>query len=138
MKLHHIGKVVENLEKEAEYYRDLFNLATIGDAVFDPIQKVEVLLLTSTCGNAPLIELVRPVGPESPVARFLQKGGGLHHLCFEVEDIQKAIEESRSKGGIILGEVVPGKAHQDSPTVWVYTKQKELVEFIQAGAKPTR
>lgn len=133
MKLHHIGKVVDNLVDEAEYYKEMFGFEPVGEPVLDPVQKVEVLLLEYEGQKAPAIELIVPVGDDSPVADFLSKGGGLHHLCFEVPDIRVAVEEARKKGALILGDVVPGRGHGDRETAWIYTRRKDLVELIQAS-----
>ena len=113
MKLHHIGKVVSDMDEAVKYHKDTFGLEPLGEAEIDPIQKVEVVLLNTGYGKDVTIELIKPLGDDSPVNKFLKKGGGLHHLSFEVEDIRKAIEEFREKGAIILGEPFqPGQAVQ--------------------------
>jgi methylmalonyl-CoA/ethylmalonyl-CoA epimerase len=131
MKLHHIGKVVGNLEEAVAYHKDTFGLEVVREAVVDPIQQVEVVLLGTGYGEDLTIELIKPVDENSPVNKFLKKGGGLHHLSFETEDIHKAVEELRGKGALILGEVVPSKAHGEEPSVWLYTRSKELIELIE-------
>ena len=131
MKLHHIGKVVKDLKEAQEYYKETFGLESIGESTIDPIQKVEVLLLNTGYGEKLPLELICPVDEDSPVYKFLQKKGeGLHHLSFEVEDIQQAIKELREKGALILGEVVPSKRHKN-PSVWLYTRTRELIELIE-------
>ncbi|MCP5105630.1 MAG: VOC family protein [bacterium] len=133
MKLHHIGRVVKDLEEARKYYKETFGLEALGEPEVDPIQKVEVLLLDTGYGNEATIELICPTGEDSPIYKFLQKKGeGLHHLSFEVEDIQQAITELREKGALILGDVVPSKAHRN-PSVWLYTRTRELVELIERG-----
>ena len=73
MKLHHIGKVVKDLEEAVEYHMDTFGLKPLGEKVFDPIQKVDVMLLETGHGDTPNIELISPVGEDSPVHKFLRK-----------------------------------------------------------------
>lgn len=132
MKLHHIGKVVKDLEEARLYYRDTFGLEAVGAPVLDPIQKVEVLLLNTGYGDDVTIELIRPLGEDSPVYRFLEKkGGGLHHLSFAVEDMQAAITDLESKGAKILGNIVPSIGHHSYPSIWLYTSSRELVELIE-------
>ena len=131
MKLHHIGKVVEDINKGVRYYESTFGLKSMGKAVIDPIQKVEVVFVEMGSGNDVTIELISPMSKDSPVAAFLKQGGGLHHLCFEVKDIHKSIEEFKEKGALVLGKPVPGKGHQDRLTVWLYTSEKELVELVE-------
>ena len=131
MKLHHIGKVVKDLEEAKRYYKETFGLDSIGEAVIDPIQKVEVLLIDTGYGEDVTIELICPTGEDSPIYKFLKKSGeGLHHLSYQVEDIQKSIKELREKGALILGDVVPSKRHEN-PSVWLYTRTRELVELIE-------
>ena len=77
------------------------------------------------------IELLCPTGEDSPVYRFLKKNGeGLHHLSYRVEDIQESTKELREKGALVLGDVVPSKRHE-GPSVWLYTRTRELVELIE-------
>jgi methylmalonyl-CoA/ethylmalonyl-CoA epimerase len=131
MKLHHIGKVVKNLEEAKRYYKETLGLDSIGEVVIDPIQKVEVLLIDTGYGEELTIELICPTGEDSPIHRFLKKNGeGLHHLSYRVEDIQESIRELREKGALVLGDVVPSKRHEH-PSVWIYTRTRELVELIE-------
>ena len=113
MKLHHIGKVVEDLEEAKRYHKETLGLDPIGEVVIDPIQKVEVVLIDTGYGDELTIELISPTGEDSPIYRFLKKNGeGLHHLSYRVEDIQESIRELREKGALILGDVVPSKRHE--------------------------
>lgn len=135
MKLHHIGKVVKDLSEARASYASLFGLKALGDPVIDPLQKVAVQFLAFESGSSPVIELVSPISKESPVSKFLEKGGGLHHFCFEVDDIMKSIEELRGKGALVLGNPEPGKGHGDRMTAWIYTPTKELIELVEAEKK---
>ena len=138
MKLHHIGKVVKNLDEAIAYHKETFGIEPIGERVIDPIQKVEVAVLNTGYGSELTLELISPVSADSPVNKFLKKGGGLHHLSFEVEDIHRAIEEFREKGALILGDVVPSKGHKDIPSVWLYTRSRELIELMQKQKRKDR
>ncbi len=131
MKLHHIGKVVKDLDEAIKYHKETFGWEPIRERVIDPIQEVEVAVLGTGHGEAVTLELVCPVSETSPVQKFLKKGGGLHHLSFEVEDIHKAIAEFHEKGALILGDVVPSKGHGEIPSVWLYTRSRELIELMQ-------
>jgi len=131
MKLHHIGKVVKDLEEAIAYHAETFGLHPITQPEYDPIQKVHVVLLETGYGHQAALELICPEGEDSPVAKFLKKGGGLHHLSFQVPDIQTAITELREKGALILGDVVPSKGNNNQPSVWLYTRSRELIELIE-------
>jgi methylmalonyl-CoA/ethylmalonyl-CoA epimerase len=135
VRLHHIGKVVEDINESVRYYMNTFGLKSMGEAVIDPVQKVEVVFIEMGSGNDVTVELIRPVSKDSPVTEFLKQGGGLHHLCFEVEDIHKSIEEFKKKDALVLGIPVPGKGHQDRLTVWLYTSKKELVELVENASE---
>jgi methylmalonyl-CoA/ethylmalonyl-CoA epimerase len=131
MKLHHIGKVVSDLEEAVNYHKETFGLEPIGGPVVDPAQNVEVQLLDTGYGENVTIELIKPVDETSPVYKFLKKGGGLHHLSYEVTDIGQAITDLREKGALVLGKVVPSKRHGENPSAWLYTRSKELIELIE-------
>ncbi|MGE5340275.1 MAG: VOC family protein [Candidatus Omnitrophota bacterium] len=131
MKLHHIGKVVNDLNEAIAYHRETFGFEPLGEPVIDPIQDVNVVLLGCGYGPGLTIELITPASPNSPVNKFLKKGGGLHHLSFEVENIQASIDTLRASGALILGNVVPSTAHHQAPSVWLYTRSKELIELIE-------
>lgn len=135
MRLHHVGKVVKDLNEAVNYYKDTFGFIPTGQPIKDFIQKVEVVFIEIGFGKNPTIELIKPLSKDSPVSKFLDKGGGIHHLCFAVEDIHKAIEVFKGKKALILGNPVPGKGHNDSLTVWIYTAEKELVELVECGIK---
>ncbi len=73
-----------------------FRLGT-GRIFEDPIQKVKVAFLSTNSGGGQ-VELVEPAGEGSPVSRFLALGGGLHHLCYEVDDLDPHLPEMRYSG----------------------------------------
>jgi methylmalonyl-CoA/ethylmalonyl-CoA epimerase len=131
MKLHHVGKVVKDLDEAVRYHKENFGLEPIGERVIDPIQKVEVVTLDTGYGKDLTLELICPISDDSPVNKFLKKGGGLHHLSFEVENIHQVIAEFREKGALILGEVVPSAGHSGIPSVWLYTRSRELIELME-------
>jgi methylmalonyl-CoA/ethylmalonyl-CoA epimerase len=94
-KIHHVGIVVRNLEDAYRFYRDALGLELHKMAVV-PDQGVRAALLT--CGHSE-IELLEPIDPEGSVARFLEKRGeGMHHVCFETEDVARELEAAKAKG----------------------------------------
>jgi len=93
-KLHHIGVAVANLEEAIRAYRAL------GLAVekVEEVESEKVRVAFLPVGETHL-ELLEPTDPASPVARFLEKRGpGLHHLCFAVQDIHKAMASAKAAG----------------------------------------
>jgi methylmalonyl-CoA/ethylmalonyl-CoA epimerase len=94
-KIHHVGVVVPNLEEAMKFWRDLLGLhVTKSETIQD--QGVKAALLQV---GASEIELLEPINPDNGVGKFLAKrGGGLHHLCFETDDVEKELDAVRAKG----------------------------------------
>ncbi len=89
-KLDHIGLVVEKID-DLKRIMKVLNPDTITEPLADPIQKVAASFVGVDDAQGVYIELLEPTASDSPVNNFLKKrGGGLHHLCFEVDDIDKA------------------------------------------------
>jgi len=98
IKLDHIGFVVDSIEKYTEVFRGI-GLEDITAPVENPLQKVFGSFVNVGGKEDIYVELLEPTGDDSPVSKFLkQRGGGLHHLCFEVEDIEKTSAELAEKG----------------------------------------
>nr|AIF09599.1 methylmalonyl-CoA (MCEE, epi) [uncultured marine thaumarchaeote KM3_38_E02] len=105
MKLHHIGIVVENIQKslgELTKYLD-FESSTMPSLVGS--QKVNICFLKT---NNVFLELIEPAEENSPISNFIKKGGGFHHLCFEVDDIHLELEKMKKNGARIVVDVVKG------------------------------
>ena len=94
-KIHHIGIVVRSLDEAYAFYRDALSLPVHKEAIIQD-QGVRAALLT--IGESE-IELLEPVAPGTGVARFLeQRGEGLHHLCFETDDVNEELETAKRRG----------------------------------------
>ena len=105
MKLHHIGIVVESIQKslgELTKYLD-FESTTMPSLVGS--QKVNICFLKT---NNVFLELIEPAEENSPISNFIKKGGGFHHLCFEVDDIHLELEKMKKNGAHIVVDVVKG------------------------------
>ncbi|HZR56021.1 MAG TPA: VOC family protein [Terriglobales bacterium] len=128
---HHVGIVVASIEKSIRGFSDSTESEWDGVVTHDPNQGVRVTFLRSTEAANPLIELVEPAGEDSPVVPFLKKGGGLHHLCYEAENLENQLEFVRSKGGLITRQPLPAAAFGGRRIAWVYTKNKLLIEYLE-------
>ena len=128
-KLNHVAIAVADLERATESYRD-----TLGAAVTAPIDLPEhgVTTVFVELPNTK-IELLKPLGPDSPIARFLDKNpaGGMHHVCYEVENIEAARDKLVAVGARVLGDIKIG-AH-DKPVLFLHPKDfcGTLVELEQ-------
>ena len=132
VKLHHIGFVVESIQDSAGSFTLSLGATWDGNIIFDPLQKVRVTFLQGAHNSDALIELVEPAGPDSPVLGFLEKRGGLHHLCYEVEDLQSHLAFSKSVGTKIIRTPVPAVAFGGRRIAWALTKNRLLVEFLES------
>jgi methylmalonyl-CoA epimerase len=94
-RIHHVGIVVPDLEKAMSLWRDLLGLSLTKSATIQD-QGVKAALLK--IGDSE-IELLEPLNPDNGVGKFLsRRGGGLHHVCFEAEDVVQELEAARAKG----------------------------------------
>ena len=94
-KIHHVGVVVPDLERAMTFWRDLLGLHLTKSAIIQD-QGVKAALLKA--GESE-IELLEPLDPQNGVGKFLaRRGGGLHHVCFETEDVAHELEDARAKG----------------------------------------
>jgi methylmalonyl-CoA/ethylmalonyl-CoA epimerase len=130
--LHHIGFVVRDLEASAPGIARTLMTEWSGEVITDPLQRVKVTFLRGGY-QSPLIELVEPLGDESPVRRFLIERGGLHHLCYEVQSsLEENLARIRAGGGVIVSRPKPAVAFGGRPIAWALTREKLLLEFLQA------
>lgn len=107
-KINHIGIAVQSLEATLPFYRDSLGLPFHGiEEVTD--QKVKVAMLG--IGESK-IELLEPTSPDSPIAKFMDKNGpGIHHIAYEVDDIEAAIARMLQQGARMIDEVPRNGAH---------------------------
>jgi len=107
-KINHIGIAVQSIDAVIPFYRDQLGMKFTGKEDV-PEQKVRVAML---CVGESKIELLEPLSPDSPVARFLEKNGqGIHHVAYEVEDINAAIAKLASDGCRMIDEIPRQGAH---------------------------
>ena len=107
-RLNHVAIAVPDLEKTARTYRE-----TLGARVSAPQPQPDhgVTVVFVELPNTK-IELLQPLGASSPIAKFLERNpdGGMHHLCYEVEDIIAARDQLKAKGARVLGDGDPRKS----------------------------
>jgi methylmalonyl-CoA/ethylmalonyl-CoA epimerase len=133
LKLHHIGFVVHSIQESAESFALSLGATWDGNIVFDPMQKVRVTFFQGHNPADPLMELVEPGGPESPVSRFVERGGGLHHVCYEVSNLDSQLRFCQSVGTRIIRAPVPAVAFGGRRIAWGITKKRLLIEFLECA-----
>ena len=100
-KINHIAVAVEDIEKAADFWGNILGLPL--DHI-EEVQSQHAKVAFFPCGDSE-VELEQPTDAESGTARFLQsRGAGIHHLCLEVEDIEAALAELKSKGVRLINE----------------------------------
>lgn len=131
LRLHHMGFVVADIATAMPKFVRSMAAEWDGKIFEDPLQKAKVAFMTTRPGDAQ-IELVQPVGDDSPVSRFLQQnGGGMHHLCYEVGDLEKELMAFRSRGAAIARRPQPAVAFGGRRIAWVITSERFLVELLE-------
>ena len=130
-RLNHVAIAVADLAKAAALYRD-----TLGAAVSAPLAQPDhgVTVVFVTLPNTK-IELLAPLGETSPSARFLERNpdGGMHHICYEVEDILAARDRLKAAGARVLGDGEPRIGAHGKPVLFLHPKDFNgaLVEIEQ-------
>jgi methylmalonyl-CoA/ethylmalonyl-CoA epimerase len=130
-----VGFVVAAIQESIQgFVRSL--AAQWDEKIFhDPLQKVRVTFLQTQNPSDAQVELVEPAAEDSPILSFLQKGGGLHHLCYEVTNLDSELDEMRSRGLVVVRKPLPAVAFENRRIAWLSTKQKLLLEFLEAQRK---
>ncbi len=128
---HHVGVAVRDIHKAIPAYQELLGYKVISGPFDDPIQKVSVCFLSRGQGD-PELELVAPLGPDSPINRTLKKGGGTYHICYQVPDINAAVEHLVRNGSFLLSGPVPAVAFDMRQIAWIMTDVFLLIELVQA------
>ena len=132
VRLHHFGFVVAAIAPCIEAFRHSMDASWDGKIIEDPLQKVRVAFLARG-EHEPQIELVEPVGDASPVRKFLaEKGGGLHHVCYETDDLKAEVQGFRSRGAILARPALPAAAFGGRKIAWVMTREKLLIEVLES------
>jgi methylmalonyl-CoA/ethylmalonyl-CoA epimerase len=131
-RLNHIAIAVPDLTVAVATYRD-----TLGAAVSQPLDQPDhgVTVVFVELPNTK-VELLRPLGADSPIANFLERSpsGGVHHVCYEVDDILAARDRLMAHGARVLGDGEPKIGAHGKPVLFLHPKdfQGTLVELEQA------
>ena len=132
-RLNHVGVATPSIEKSVALYRDMLGATKVHEPFDLPPQGVRVCFVDTPNSQ---IELIEPLGENSPLVRFLEKNpeGGQHHVCFEVPDIHAARAEMEAKGAKVLGE--PRIGAHGTLVIFVHPKDMGgvLVELMETPA----
>jgi methylmalonyl-CoA/ethylmalonyl-CoA epimerase len=131
-RLNHVAIAVRDIARAARLYRETLG-ADISAAVAQPDHGVTTVFVTLPNTK---IELLEPLGEGSPIANFLERhpDGGVHHLCYEVDDILAARDRLKAAGARVLGDGQPRTGAHGKPVLFLHPKDfcGTLVEIEQA------
>ena len=131
-RLNHVAIVVPDVAKAAAVYRDTLG-ATVSEPHPLPAHGVTVVFVELPNGK---IELLEPLGDTSPVRGFLERNpaGGMHHLCYEVDDIIAARDRLKTAGARVLGDGEPHPGAHDKPVLFLHPRDfcGTLIELEEA------
>ena len=122
-RFHHIGLAVESIRA----------VSPSSEVVVEKTQKVSLAFIQF---NWITIELLEPFGENSPIARSLRAGVSLLHLCYEVPDLEAAVELCRPAGFHRVSRPVPAQVFENRRIVWVFSKQYGLFELPERDGSP--
>jgi methylmalonyl-CoA/ethylmalonyl-CoA epimerase len=131
-RLNHVAIAVPDLEAAAGVYRSM-----LGAEVSEPVPRPEhgVTVVFVDLPNTK-IELLHPLGADSPIGGFLARNpsGGIHHVCYEVDDIIAARDHLKAEGARVLGDGEPKIGAHDKPVLFLHPKDfcGTLIELEQA------
>jgi len=136
MVIDHIGLVVKSIEKGIEHWKKVFEYRKMTEVVINSRQKVKVVFLCKE--NSLMVKLIEPTGENSSVYKFAMKGGGLHHICFKCNDMNKELQRLSEMGLRILTPPQPGEAFGNENIAFIYAKHGLNMELIETDIKAKR
>lgn len=128
-KINHVAIAVNNIEEAAKFYQEVMGLTLTGVEVVTA-QKTRVGFFKIGESN---IELVQPAEPDSPLTKFLEtKGQGIHHICFEVDDVEAEVKAFLEKGATMIDQKPRPGAH-GAKVAFVHPKSSNgvLIELCE-------
>ena len=131
-RLNHVGVAVPSIDEAKATYRDLYGVPESAMTETRELAEQGVKFAFVNVENSQ-IELIEPLGPNSPITRFLEKNprGGQHHVCFEVADIYVARDEMSVRGATVLNE--PRIGAHGTPVIFIHPKNSNgvLIELME-------
>jgi methylmalonyl-CoA/ethylmalonyl-CoA epimerase len=133
MDIDHIGIVVRSIEDGIAHWQRVFGYRQMTEIVLNTRQKVKVVFLDKK--NSITIKLIEPSDDTSPVYTFAKKGGGLHHLCFKCNSIDRELSRFKELGLRLLAGPQPGEAFDNENIAFVFGKQGLNIELIDTDKR---
>jgi len=136
MKLDHICFAVKNIEEGISYWERVFGYRQMTDIVINTLQKVKVVFLSKD--ESLLIKLIEPLLDNQSLINFVNRGGGFHHICFQVNEMADTLKDLNAKGLLTLVPPQPGEAFNNNDIAFLLAKYGINVEIIDTDEKAGR
>lgn len=133
MKLDHICFAVKNINEGILYWEEVFGYRQMTDVINNTLQKVKVVFLSKE--DSLLIKLVEPHPENLALINFVNRGGGFHHLCFRVEDMEAQLKDLKGKGLLTLVPPQPGEAFNNHDIAFLLARYGLNIELIDTDEK---
>jgi methylmalonyl-CoA/ethylmalonyl-CoA epimerase len=131
-RLHHVGIAVKDISTAADEYSKRPGYRIASTVIHDPVQTAFVQFI-ETKGDTIFLEIVSPDGPDSKLTNAVKNGGGLNHLCYTVNDIEKECAELRMSGMFILQPPVEASAFPGRRIAWLMGHDGIPIELVENG-----
>ena len=130
MNIDHIGYVVSEISTASKRFIDVYGFVLQNEIIFDPAQRVNLVMLNSN--NSYNIELIQPVDDKSPSYDFMKKGGGFHHFCYAVKNIERSINVMKANGHFLIKRPVSAPLLGGRRVAFLFSKvDKQIVELVE-------
>jgi methylmalonyl-CoA/ethylmalonyl-CoA epimerase len=133
MKIDHICFAVKSISDGITYWEAVFGYRQMTEVIENSLQKVKVCFLCKE--ESMLVKLIEPLADNQSLVNFVNRGGGFHHLCFRVEDMDKQISELKEKGLLMLVPPQPGEAFNNHSIAFMLAKYGTNIEIIDSDEK---
>lgn len=133
MIIDHICFAVKDLKDGIAYWNNVFGYEQLTEIITNSLQKVKVTFLHKE--NSIDIKLIEPLEINESLIKFVNRGGGFHHICFKCSDINNKIEELKSKGLIMLVPPQPGEAFNNNNIAFLFAKYGLNLELIDTDER---
>lgn len=133
MLIDHIGVVVKSIERGITHWEKMFGYTQYTEIVENTKQKVRVVFMTKA--DSTTIKLVQPSEESSPVYTFARKGGGIHHICFRCDDMQRGIDHLKKSGMRLIVPPESGEAFKSNDISFLFGNGGLNIELIDTEEK---
>lgn len=133
--LHHLGYLTGDLAAASAHFHQILGYRIESGVIEDPAQTACVQFLRLPGGTS-WLELVSPAGPDSKLSNALRRGDALHHVCYEVDNLESACSAYRDRGCMMVGAPTPAVAFPGRRIAWFMDRRRFLFELVEAGSGP--